>query len=213
MRKHEIVTRCALALVSILLLSPALKAEEQVKGMSFFAEPLTITAVPGKQQHQLVVLPQPGISSPVYALKGMVRYENVEGDAYLQMNNDFGDSGVFFSKTVAPSGPLGINSGSSDWRRFVLPFYTNQGDQAGAGPLAPDELVLVLDLPAAGTVAIRDVRLFQYTADENPLASVRQGVSVPNPQVRSALNILIILLFVAALVIFISRGRSGRSER
>jgi hypothetical protein len=213
MPKHELVAQCVLALFSTLLLSPALQAEERVKGMSFLIEPLTIEAVPGKQQHLLVVLPQPGINSPVYALKGMVRYEDVEGDAYLQMNNDFGDTGVFFTKGVAPSGPLGKISGSSGWRSFVLPFYANQGDQASAGPLAPDELTLVLYLPAAGTVAIRDVKLYQYAGDEDPLASVRQGISERNPQVRSALYIFVILLFVVALVILIFRGRGGRSER
>jgi hypothetical protein len=181
--------------------------------MSFLTEPLTIEAVPGKQRHLLVVLPQPGINSPVYALKGLVRYEDVEGDAYLQMNNDFGDTGVFFTKSMAPSGPLGMISGSSDWRPFVLPFDANQGDQASAGPLVPDELTLVLHLPAAGTVAIRDVKLYQYASDEDPLASVRLEFSLPNRQVRSAMNILIVLLFVVALVILIFRGRGGRSER
>ena len=210
MRKHEVVAQCVLTLFSTLLLSPALQAEEQVKGMSFFTEPLTIEAVPGKQRHLLVVLPQPGISSPVYALKGMVRYEDVEGDAYLQMNNDFGVTGVFFTKSMAPSGPLGKISGSSDWRPFVLPFDATQGDQAGVGPLAPDELTLVLHLPAAGTVAIRDVKLYQYAGDEDPLASVREELSFPDPQIRSALNIFIVLLFVVALVIVLSRRRSGR---
>jgi hypothetical protein len=213
MRKHEVVAQCVLTLFSTLLLSPALQAEEQVKGMSFFTEPLTIEAVPGKQRHLLVVLPQPGISSPVYALKGMVRYEDVEGDAYLQMNNDFGVTGVFFTKSMAPSGPLGKISGSSDWRPFVLPFDATQGDQAGVGPLAPDELTLVLHLPAAGTVAIRDVKLYQYAGDEDPLASVRQGFSFPDPQIRSALNVFIVLLFGVALVILIARSRSGRSAR
>ena len=213
MRKHKVVTRGVLALLSTLLLSPALQAEEQVKGMSFFTEPLTIEAIPGKQQHQLVILPQPGISSPFYALKGMVRYQDVVGDAYLQLNNDFGDTGVFFTKGIAPSGPLGKISGSSDWRAFVLPFYANQGDQAGDGPLTPDELTLVLHLPAAGTVAIRDVKLYQYADDEDPLASVRQGFKVQNPQVRSALNIFIVLLFVAAVVILIIARRGKRSAR
>jgi len=210
MHKYEVVTWCALALFSSLLLSPVLQAAEQVKGVSFFTEPLTLEAVPGKQRHLLAVLPQPKISSPVFALKGMIRYEDVEGDAYLQMNNDFGDAGVFFTKSLAPSGPMGKISGSSHWRPFVLPFHANQGDRAGVGPPVPDELTLELHLPAAGTVTIRDVRLYQYAGDEDPLASVREEFSFPDPQIRSALNILIVLLFVAALVIFLSRRRSGR---
>jgi len=210
MCKHALVARCALALFSTLLLSPVLQAAEQVRGVSFFAEPLTLEALPGKQRHLLAVLPQPKISSPIYALKGMIRYDGVEGDAYLQMNNDFGDKGVFFTKGLAPSGPMGKISGSSHWRPFVLPFYANQGDQAGAGTLVPDELALELHLPAAGTVTIRDVGLYQYAGDEDPLASVREELSFPDPQIRSALNILIVLLFVVALVIVLSRRRSGR---
>ena len=210
MCKHELVTRCVLALISALLLSPVLQAAEQVKGVSFFTEPLTLEAVPGKQRHLLAALPQPKISSPVYALKGMVRYEGVEGDAYLQMNSDFGSTGVFFTKSLEPSGPMGKISGSSHWRPFVLPFHANQGDQAGAGLLVPDELTLELHLPAAGTVTIRDVRLYQYAGDEDPLATVREELSFPDPQIRSALNTLIVLLFVVALVIFISRRRSKR---
>jgi len=210
MSRHEVVIRCALALFSTLLLSPVLQAAEQVRGVSFFAEPLTLEALPGKQRHLLAVLPQPKISSPIFALKGMIRYEDVEGDAYLQMNNDFGEKGVFFTKGLAPSGPMGKISGSSHWRPFVLPFYTNQGDQAGTGPLMPDELALELHLPAAGTVTIRDVRLYQYASNEDPLASVREELSFPDPQIRSALNILIVLLFVVALVIVLSRRRSGR---
>ena len=213
MRTRNVVTKCVLALSSVMVLSPELPAEEPIQGMSFFAEPLTINAVPGKQQYQLAVMPQPGISSPVYALKGMVRYANVEGDAYLQMNNDFGETGVFFTKSLAPAGPLGKISGSSDWRPFILPFFANQGDQAGTGTLVPDELTLELHLPAAGTVAIRDVRLFQYASDEDPLASSRPGFSVPDPQVRTALNVLIALLFVAALVVVIFRITRGRSAR
>ena len=86
----------------------------------------------------------------------MVRYEGVEGDAYLQMNNDFGDKGVFFTKSLEPSGPMGKIAGSSHWRPFVLPFYANQGDRAGAGLLVPGKLTLELYLPAKGTVTIRE---------------------------------------------------------
>ena len=212
MRKRKALAECCLALISALLLSPAVDAEEPVRAMEFFRVPLTLHATPGKQRHLVVVLPQPGISSPVYALKGMIRYDEVEGDAYLQMNNDFGEKGVYFTKSLGASGPLGKISGSSEWRPFVLPFYANQGDQGAGAPLIPGEVTLALHLPGAGSVSIRDVELFQYASDEDPLAPVRQGFSVPNPQVRSVLNILIIpLLFVAALVILIARSRGGRS--
>jgi hypothetical protein len=211
MFKHELAARCFLALFSSLLFLSAVQAAEQIKGVSFFAEPLTLEAIPDKQRHLLAVIPQPRISSPVYALKGRIRYDSVEGDAYLQLNNNFGDKGVFFTKGLEPSGPMGKISGSSNWRPFILPFYANQGDQAGATPMVPGKLTLELYLPATGTVTIRDVRLYQYADNEDPLASVPQGFDFPNPQVRSALNILIGLLFVVALIILISRSRRGSS--
>ena len=78
-KKH--VLHCCVALLTALSVAPLLHAEEAVRAMAFYEEPLTLQAVPGKQRHLLVVLPQPGISSPVYALKGLVRHENVEGEA------------------------------------------------------------------------------------------------------------------------------------
>ena len=176
--------------------------------MSLFTEPLTIEAVPGKQVHNLAVIPQPNIGSPVYALTGKIRYSDVEGDAYLQMNNDFGETGVFHTMAIEEAGPLGKISGSSHWRAFVLPFFANRGELSGDGDLVPDELTLLLHLPQSGTVTIRDVKLYRYAADEDPLASVPQGFDFPNPQVRLALNVLIIGLFVVALVIFLIRRKS-----
>lgn len=194
-------------MLSALLLSPAAPAEEPVKAMEFFREPLTLHAVAGKQRYLLVVLPQPGISLPVYALKGMIRYEGVEADAYLQMNNDFGEKGIYFTKSLAAAGPLAKISGSSDWRPFVLPFYANQGDHFDGVPLIPVEVTLALHLPGAGSVSIRDVELFQYTSDEDPLASAGQRPDRPGTA-RTATPILLLgALFVVALAVLVRRRR------
>lgn len=154
--------------LSFLLISPLLQAEEQVRALSFFEEPKTITAVPGKTRHLLVVMPEPGISSPVYALKGMIRYENVKGDAFLQMDNNYGETGTFFTKSLAAEGPMGKITGGSDWRPFVLPFYAGSGDQDAASPVL-EELTLSLHLPESGSVSIRDVEVYQYASGEDPL--------------------------------------------
>ena len=211
MHRHRLLTCCATVLIAATLLTPAVHAASQIKGVALFAEPLTIEAVAGKQRHRLAILPQPRISSPVYALRGKIRYEGVEGDAYLQLNSNFGDTGIFFTKGLAESGPLGKISGSSPWRNFVLPFFANQGELAGDAPIVPDELTLELYLPAAGSVTIRDVRLYQYAAGEDPLATVSEGFDFPNPQIRSALNWLIVLLFVVALGILVLRSK-GKTE-
>lgn len=202
--------RYCVALLAALSVAPLLHAEEVVKAMAFYEEPLTLHAVPGKQRHLLVVLPQPGLSSPVYALKGMVSHDGIEGDAYLQMNNDFGESGVFFTKGLAPTGPLGKLSGSSDWRPFILPFYANQGVSLAGETMMPVEVTLALHLPGAGSVSIRDVRLYQYGADEDPLALAgdRSGRSEPR---RSFTMVFVFgTLVVLALVLLVVRSRGGR---
>ncbi len=159
----------ALVVLSLLFLSSSLVAEERLRDLSFFEDPLELTAVPGKQRHLLVVLPEPGIGSSVYAVKGTIRYQNVQGEAYLQLDNDFGERGTYFTKGIAPDGPLGNITGSSDWRSFVLPFYANSGSQAGAETLYPELLTLSLYLPGTGTVWVRDVEVYQYQRGEDPL--------------------------------------------
>ena len=136
---------------------------------------LRLAAEPDRPFRLLLELPDPGVTAPVYALKGMVRYENVEGDAYLQMDSHFAGKGTFFSKTLGPSGPLGKLTGSSDWRAFTLPFYANVGDQVQAGEtLTPGKLTLGLYLPAGGTVFLRDIRLYQYATGEDPMRASGQ---------------------------------------
>ena len=163
-----------LVLLSSLLLSSSVQAEELVSAVTFAEEPLTITAVPGEPLQLLIELPDPGISSSVYALRGMVRYADVQGNGFLQLDSHFGEAGTFFSKGLAAAGPLGKISGSSDWRPFVLPFYANSGDQAeGASPL-PEKLSLSLFLPGSGTVSIAEVGLYQYASGEDPLRLAMQ---------------------------------------
>ena len=204
MRRRFIILRCLSALVAICWLAVA-QAEQAVQAMVFFEEPVTLTAVPGKQRHLLVVLPQPALSSPVYALKGLVRYDSVEGHGFLQMNSDFGEKGTFFTKGLAHSGPLASLSGNSDWRPFVLPFYANRGELGGDEP--PVEVTLALHLPGAGSVELRDIRLFQYEPDEDPLAGPWSGRSQSLRQL--VLIVLLGLLFVSALVALIRRSTRG----
>jgi hypothetical protein len=60
--------------------------------------------------------------SSQYIVRGKIRYNQVEGDAYLEMWNVLPDGSRYFSRTLAPSGTMGIITGSSDWRAFELPF-------------------------------------------------------------------------------------------
>lgn len=129
---------------------------------------LTISADPKSARQVLIELTDPGVSSPVYAVKGMLRYQGVAGDAYLQLDSDFGDRGVFFTKSLADAGPLQRLTGTSEWRPFTLPFFARDGDLV----LTPQRLTLSIVLPRGGTVGVREVALLQYAEGENPLADV-----------------------------------------
>lgn len=168
----------AIALVSTLVVPLLLHAEELLKHVPMVQEPMTITAAADKKMHRLTEITDPGIAAPAYALRGRIRYENVAGDAFLQMDNHFGELGTFFTKSLAASGPLARISGSSDWRPFVLPFYVNSGEGGDNAAARPEKLTLSLYLPGAGTVSISQVGLYQYAGGEDPLRHGAQaGVS------------------------------------
>jgi hypothetical protein len=194
--------------LSLLLLSVSLQAEEQVGAVSFAEETLTITDVPGVPQQLVLELPDPGITLPVYALKGMVRYDDVEGDGFLQLDSHFGDHGTFFSKSLATTGPMGKLSGSSDWRPFVLPFYANSGDQADSAAPLPDKLTLSLVLPGTGTVSIKDVGLYQYASGEDPLQAAGQWFDGRSAALLGGIGGAVIGLWGALIGILASRGKA-----
>lgn len=112
----------------------------------------------------LVTIERPAITRARYALKGRVRYEAVAAGSYLEMWTHLPE-GAFFSRTMAPGGPMGRLEGSSGWRAFVLPF-TNRED----GP-PPARLVFNLVLAGPGTVDIGPVELVQFGAGEMPIAA------------------------------------------
>jgi hypothetical protein len=197
-------------LFSLLILSSSLQAAALVSAVSFAEEPLTITAVPGEPLQLLIELTDPAISSPVYALKGMVRYENVQGDGFLQLDSHFGEAGTFFSKSLAAAGPLGKLSGSSDWRPFVLPFYANSGDQADDASPLPEKLSLSLFLPGSGTVSIGEVGLYQYASGEDPLQSAGQWFGNRGAALLGGIGGALIGLWGALIGIVSSRGKARR---
>jgi hypothetical protein len=197
-----------IAALSLLLLSVSLQAEERVGTVSFAEEPLTITDVPGVPQQLLLELPNPGITLPVYALKGMVRYDDVQGDGFLQLDSHFGELGTFFSKSLAAAGPMGKLNGSSDWRPFVLPFYANSGDQADSAAPLLDKLTLSLVLSGTGTVSIKDVALYQYASGEDPLQVAGQWISGRSAGLLSGIGGALIGLWGALIGILAARGKA-----
>lgn len=108
----------------------------------------------------LVTLESPPIRSAGYAVRGRVRYDDVQGVGYLEMWSHLRE-GAFFSRTLGDSGPMQRLEGSSDWRRFALPFFNREG---GA---PPTKLVLNLVLAGSGTVELGPLELVELTSQED----------------------------------------------
>jgi hypothetical protein len=123
---------------------------------------------PGASTILLLKIENPGVAGPVYGIRGMVRTEKVQGEAYLELQSRFPDGKEFFSKTLERQGPMRNLIGTSDWRFFALPFQA--GESRAAGPAA---LELSLMLPGVGTVYLGPLELVQFQAGDDFLADPR----------------------------------------
>jgi hypothetical protein len=113
---------------------------------------------------QLVILRQPAITKTAYAITGEVKYDGVRGDGYLEMWNYYPPAKAgaieagYFSRTLGDSGEMGKIAGTSNWRRFMLPF-----DRTGTSA-RPTRLEINLFLPGQGTVYLGPIKLVEYAA-------------------------------------------------
>lgn len=104
----------------------------------------------------------PMISTQAYVLSGLVKYSNVEGDAFFDMWSYFPDGSHYFSRTLASTGPLQSLTGTSDWRPVQLPFsFQNSSVQ-------PSRVTLSLVMPDKGTIWLNN---FEFREIES-LASI-----------------------------------------
>jgi len=126
---------------------------------------------PGQCTFQIASVDDPGFTMPVYAVTGELRYDRVEGDAYLMTWSCFPE-GKYFSKGLRDSGPARKIGGSSGWRRFVLPFFCNVEKKPDYA--RPHRVELSLVMAGTGTVAIRNLKLEQFAPGEDPLAITGQ---------------------------------------
>ena len=117
---------------------------------------------------KLLDLPQPGITSPSYAIDGQLKYEGVAGAGYLEMLNHFPDGKVYFTKTLAAFGAMRSIQGSSDWRAFSLPFTVR--DDSGWLEDRPVKLEVNLVLPGKGVVYVRSLSLAQDAVENQAKA-------------------------------------------
>jgi hypothetical protein len=93
------------------------------------------------------------VHTRTYQIRTRIRYRDVSGEGYAVLWNHFADGSAYFSRSLAKSGPMGVISGSSEWRELVLPFDATGSKE----PLK--QLVLSLVLPGSGTVEIEPFTL------------------------------------------------------
>jgi hypothetical protein len=112
-----------------------------------------VNAPAGAISIPLCEIESPKITTPGYAVRGKIRYDNVVGTGYLEMWNHFPDGGKYFTRTMDTSGPMSTVTGTSPEREFILPFHT-----LGQAP-APTKLAINLVLNGPGTVEIGPLEL------------------------------------------------------
>jgi len=138
----------------------------------------------------------PGVTTKFYALRGKLRYKNVDGTGYLETWSEFPEQGQpnirAFSRSLAEYGPFGKLSGTSDWRDVFIPFNAEGTKQ----PLAKLELNLVL--AGAGEVEITDLQLLEFADSGAMWGALGPGMAKANTAVSWAT-----WLAVGAVVVFI----------
>lgn len=164
----------------------------------------TVEAGTGGATVEIAAIERPPISTSVFALRGLVRYADVAGQAYLQLDSDFGERGSFFSKTLADRGPLAALTGTSDWREFVLPFYAGDGGER----LIPKALTVTVVLPGTGRVELRDVKLYQYGPGEDPMAAAGQWFDARTGTLFGAVGGTAVGLWGALIGVLAARSRA-----
>lgn len=121
---------------------------------------------------RLWTVTNPPITSLVYAVRGQIAYEQVEGEGYLELWNVFAPvreglpEGRYFSRTLAESGELGKVRGTSGWRAFTLPF-----DRTGTSN-APTRLEINLHLAGPGVVRLGPLQLVGFPGSTGPGSAV-----------------------------------------
>jgi hypothetical protein len=122
-------------------------------------EALRIDNPSGKPKTVMLLdLAHPGVASLHYAIEGSIRYDNVKAKSYLEMWSWFANGEAYFSRTLGESGPMRSIEGSSGWRPFSLPFFSD----SRIGP--PVRVVVNLVLGDGGTIDLRPLKLLQYSS-------------------------------------------------
>ena len=160
---RSVVILSAAAIAGGLSMSPAL-AEEVLRT---FAQPSpsswTVSGEGGPTLKTVLTVDEPGIRGPRYGIAGEVRHRDVQGNGYLEMWNVL-PQGRFFTRTLAPEGPMKALSGSSDWRPFLLPFFNEKGE------------LIIAKLSPKGYEEIDRAKVLEPTGDAGPFGGAGRKV-------------------------------------
>ena len=128
----------------------------QQGGPSMHHEPLKIENPTNQPKVvALIDLKDPGVTALSYGIQGSVRCDDVKGKSYLEMWSYFAGGGAYFSRTLGDAGVMRHLEGSSDWRPFLLPFFSDE--KIGV----PTQLVVNVVFVDRGTVELSPVTLYQ----------------------------------------------------
>ncbi len=162
--------------------------------------------VPQPKGVQVLSLTPVPAETPLYALVGEIRYENVRQPGYLELISHFPGGGWYFSRSLAAAGPLRALQGTSGWYTFVLPFDARQA------PSKPERLDFNVVLPEGGTVYLRNLSVRSFANEADFGAALRTGASGISWSNPGALGGLLgglggILGAVVGLLAYLRRGK------
>jgi hypothetical protein len=149
----------------------------------------------------VAVIRDPEIHGRSYSVVGRVRYRGVERFGYLELWSVIPGRGRYFTRTLAPRGPLGVMTGDSGWRRFELPF--SLGD---APP--PSRLELNVVLPGRGTVWLGPLDL--VTTETGATVSSDAWWSTRRAGILGSVAGMLLGVMGALIGVLASRGRARR---
>lgn len=125
------------------------------------------TAAP--RTYSVLTLDSSDLTSLRWQVVGKVRHENVRGPGYLELLNYFPGDQVFFTRTLAPAGPMRNLQGTSEWRDFVLPFDATEAHQPAT------KLVVNVVLPGRGVVELGPLELIEIETKPESSAADSTG--------------------------------------
>jgi len=101
----------------------------------------------GPQTYTIREVGEVDAENATISYSAMLKTENLEGKAYIEMLCYFPEKGTFFSRALDSA-----LTGTTDWTAVSAPFFLKKGEN-------PDKVILNLVVDGKGTVWIDDIKL------------------------------------------------------